>query len=257
MDDDEKTRARSPQFPFIPLEKCIVRLREFEAVYGQNAGRPSNVVKTWGYTEKGSGGIQTVAALSGFGLLDDEGSGDSRKLRLSSLAITILKDKRTGAAENAIKAAALKPKVMAELWKEWGANRPPDHECISILHIDKKFREDAAERLLKIYDATIRFAGLADSDKKIDNAELNTELEAEVEEPLEAHTQKVASAASDRLGKVPLMTGERVVFAHELRPNQSFKIVVTGDVDAALLKALEGFAKFQASMLPPPTDKPN
>ncbi len=49
-----------------------------------------------------------------------------------------------------------------------------------------------------------------------------------------------------------VLSGERVVFAHELRPNQSFKIIVSGEVDAALLKAVEGFAKFQAAMLPDP-----
>ncbi len=78
MEDGAK-KARSPQFPFIPLEKAISRAREFEAVYGQNAGRPTNVVKTWQYTEKSSGGIQTVAALAAFGLLQDEGGGEQGK----------------------------------------------------------------------------------------------------------------------------------------------------------------------------------
>ncbi len=250
MDVEDKKAVRSQQFPFIPLEKCVARLREFEAAYGQSAGRPTNVVKTWGYTEKGSGGAQTIAALSAFGLLDDDGVGDTRRLKLSALGISILKDKRAGAAESALKVAATKPRAIAELWKDWGTSRPPDPEALSILHIDKKYREDAAERLLKIYDATIRFAGLVVSENSDDNEELDGEVNAEVGEPLEAPKSKVAPAATDKLGKVPLMTGERVVFAHELRPNQSFKIVVTGDVDAALLKALEGFAKFQASMLP-------
>src|SRR5207244_4315932 len=113
MEEADKKVARSPQFPFISLERCVARAKEFEAVYGQNSGRPVNVVKAWGYTEKGSGGIQTIAALAAFGLLDDEGSGDTRKLRLSPLAITILKDKRPGAAESALKQAAIKPKVLA------------------------------------------------------------------------------------------------------------------------------------------------
>lgn len=247
MDEDDKKVSRSPQFPFITLEKAVIRVKEFEVAYGQNAGRPLNVVKTWGYTEKASGGIQTIAALASYGLLLDEGSGDTRKLRLSPLAVTILKDKRAGAAEAALKQAAIKPKVLAELWAEWGTNRPPDHECLSILHIDKKFREDGAERLLKIYDSTVRYANLVSSAKNADNSDVGDDAEEEV---LDKGDTPPPPPLVEKSGKVPLMSGERVVFAHELRPNQSFKIVVTGEVDAALLKALEGFAKFQASMLP-------
>ena len=165
--------------------------------------------------------------------------------------MTILKDKRTGAAEAALKTAALKPKVINELWSEWGANRPPDHECISILHLDKKFAEDAAGRLLKIYDSTIRYANLASSDKKEDNGtvggEENTELDGDDGNNPPPPSQKPPV----KLGKVPLMENERIVFAHELRPNQSFRIVVTGDVDSAMVDALEAFASFQKKLVNP------
>lgn len=52
------------------------------------------------------------------------------------------------------------------------------------------------------------------------------------------------------------MENERVVFAHELRPNQSFRIVVAGDVDAAMLKALKAYAEFQSHLLTPLKDIP-
>lgn len=253
MEDDDNKVARSPQFPFISLEKAVARAKEFEAAFGQNSGRPASVAKTWGYSEKASGGIQTMAALYAYGLLNDEGSGASRKLRLSQLALTILKDKRPSNAEKALQQAALKPRVLNELWSEWGTSRPPDHECLSILHLDKKFREDAAERLLKIYDSTIRYAGLASSTPNADNPDINGEVSGEVFEEPEKVLPPPPPPPANSPGKVPLMSGERVVFAHELRPNQGFRIVVTGDVDAAMLKALEGFAKFQASLLPEPT----
>jgi hypothetical protein len=243
--EDINKKSRSPQFPFIPLDKCIARAREFEAQYGVNTGRPANVVKSWGYSEKSSGGIQTLAALSAFGLIDEQGAGDERKVKLSSLAMTILKDKRHGNAEAAIRDAALKPKVIQGLWAEWGANRPPNHECISFLHLDKNFTEDAAERLLKIYDATVSFAGLANGDKKSDEEDsIDDDIEVQVD-PLPPQSSFVAK------GLVPVSTGERVVFAHEIRPNQGFRILVTGEVDSAMLKALEAFARFQKELLSP------
>jgi hypothetical protein len=245
--EDESKKARSPQFPFISLEKSVARAREFDAAYGQNTGRVGNAVKVWGYAEKSSGGIQTIAALVAFGLIEDEGSNEARKLRLTPLAATILKDKRAGAAEAAIKTAALKPKVLADLWKEWGANRPPNADCISTLHLDKRFTEEAASRLLKIYDDTIKYAKLAASDGKTDNdgveQEVGNQNEGEGADP------PPPPPPLKPQGKVALMSNERVVFAHEIRPNQGLKIVVTGEVDQAMVQALKAYAQFQEMLV--------
>jgi len=204
-------------------------------------------VKAWGYGEKSSGGIQTIAALSAFGLLADEGSGDVRKLRLTQAAMVILKDKRAGAAAEALKAAALKPKVIAQLWGEWGATRPPDAESISVLHLDMKFTEEAAGRLLRIYDDTIRYAGLVDADKGTDNG--GNGEEDELERPPAANEGQTR-LPPNKAEKVPLMANERVVFAHELRPNQSFRVLVTGDIDSEMVDALKAFAEFQSKIIP-------
>ena len=242
---EETKKFRSPQFPFIPLEKAVVRAREFEAQYRTHPARVANAVKTWSYGEKSSGGIQTIAALSAFGLMEDDGSLENRKLKLTPLAQTILKDVRAGAAATALKTAALKPKVIAELWGEWGANRPPDSECISTLHLDKAFSEEAAGRLLGIYDATIRYAGLAEGDKRADNGDSGADDGGGggADDPPSFDPPAAAR------GKVPLMANERVIFAHELRPDQSFRIVAAGDVDAKMVDALKAFANFQETLL--------
>jgi hypothetical protein len=46
------------------------------------------------------------------------------------------------------------------------------------------------------------------------------------------------------------MANERVIFAHELRPDQSFRIVASGEVDAEMVNALKAFADFQAKLVP-------
>lgn len=45
------------------------------------------------------------------------------------------------------------------------------------------------------------------------------------------------------------MTDERVVFAQELSPDQSFRLVVSGEVDDLILDALKAFAEFQKKIL--------
>lgn len=49
--------------------------------------------------------------------------------------------------------------------------------------------------------------------------------------------------------EVPMMANERVVFAHEIRPNQGFRIVVTGEVDSDMVAAMAAYAKFQEMLV--------
>jgi hypothetical protein len=50
-------------------------------------------------------------------------------------------------------------------------------------------------------------------------------------------------------GKVRIMDGERVVFTEEANPQQYVKLVVSGDVDEALLDALQDYVKRQKKRL--------
>lgn len=247
---DKAKKFRSPQFPFISLEKAVARARDFEGQYRQHDARVASAAKTWGYAEKSSGGVQTIAALVAYGLMEDEGSLDNRRLKLTPLAATILKDTRAGAAPAALKTAALKPKVLADLWLTWGAGRPPDHECISTLVLDRKFSEEAARRLLGVYDATIRYAGLALSDKVADNQNEAEELETgEQRDKNSTLGGTIPPPLPPQKGKVPLMQDERVLFSYDPGPDQRLRIVVAGEVDAAMADAIKAFGEFQATLV--------
>lgn len=164
----ERSRDRSPPFPFIPLEKAIERAREFEAQYKKASGRIANILPVWGYTPKSSGGMQTIGALKAYGLLEDDPSGTERKLKLTDLALRILKDERPGKRQEAIEEAALKPKLFSDYWVRWSAGRPPDVECISELTLERGFTEDAARRFIQVYDDTLHFSGRETADKVSD-----------------------------------------------------------------------------------------
>src|SRR6266849_5617157 len=119
-DDAGKKRTRSPAYPFINLETALKRAKEFHDQEIRNAASVKVAVKHWGYEEKSSGGLQTIAALISFGLLKDDGIGDKRKLQLTQNALRILLDQRPDSIERAqlIKQAALAPKIHHELWKK-------------------------------------------------------------------------------------------------------------------------------------------
>ena len=70
------------RFPFINLRKSVERAKLlFDA---DERGRDVSITaafEVWGYSEKSSGGFQTVAALISYGLLKQDTEGETRKLR--------------------------------------------------------------------------------------------------------------------------------------------------------------------------------
>src|SRR4051812_23980677 len=107
LSDDAKPRKeRSPSFPFISLRKAIERAEAFYSGHRREPTRLPALAQTWGYSASSSGLQQTVAAMKQFGLLEEEGSGPERKVRISELARRILADLRPGVREMGIREAA-------------------------------------------------------------------------------------------------------------------------------------------------------
>lgn len=159
----EKARKeRSPNFPFISLKRAVERTEALYASHKKEAARLVAVAPTWGYGVKSSGLLQTVAALKQFGLLEDSGSGDERKVQVSDLGRRIIIDARPGAREDAIKEAARRPRLISEYVGKWVPDRPSDLHCVSELELDRGFTADAARAFLRVFDETIAYARLDD-----------------------------------------------------------------------------------------------
>ncbi len=166
---DQKKKDRSPNFPFISVGKCVERAK---ALYGQYRKEPTRIATAgavWGYSAKSSGLLQTVAALKQFGLLDDAGSGDDRKVHLTGLALRIILDARPGQSEAAVKEAALNSRLIAEYAPRWSLHRPPDDHCISELSLERGFSPESAKLFIKVFDETVRYAGLSQPDELSSN----------------------------------------------------------------------------------------
>jgi hypothetical protein len=163
--DTKSATGRSPAYPFIPLEKALSRAEELRKAVGRNETRVESAKHHWKYGPKSSGGIQTVAALRHFDLIEDTGSGADKRIKLSDLALRILLDQRPDSSERRqlIQKAALAPKMHQELWTKWRNEPPVDAEIRHYLILDRKFNENGADDLIAEYKATISYAGLLDS----------------------------------------------------------------------------------------------
>ena len=213
-----RTQGRSPPFPFIPLGRAVERARELEAYSRGHAVRAASAATAWGYKPTSSGGLQTTAALKGFGLLS-EMPGPEKRVQLTEMARKLLRNPPEPVRLELLRKAALAPKVINEYWGLWGGDRPPDDDCRWALQEERGFTPDAANRFLSVYDATLSYAGLTDSAKVSDmETDEYGDIDAEVG-PVEAKPSILVEPIRSSGGQegVALMPGERVVFTERVR----------------------------------------
>jgi hypothetical protein len=157
-------RDRSPAFPIMGLESALKRLAEFDTHFRRSPARPDKIGDAWNI--KGKAYVdRSVAALKYFGLLEYQGSGAARQVVVSEEGRRYLRVQQEETRRQIIKAAALRPKQIAYFRERWGAKRPADAACIDELTLDNGFSDGGARAFLAVYDQTITFAGLAESDK--------------------------------------------------------------------------------------------
>ncbi|MBL1256790.1 hypothetical protein [Methylocystis sp. Sn-Cys] len=164
-------KERSPSFPYIGLPKALERAGELYLHAKRHEARTADVAAAWGLAAKSSATLQTIGALIAFGLIEDQGSGDSRKFKISDLGFRALQDQRPGAKDAALQEAATRPKLIAEYAEIWKGGRPADGICISELHVERGFTEEGARSFLRVFDDTIGFAKTGVDDKKEDRSE--------------------------------------------------------------------------------------
>lgn len=131
---------------------------------GHPGGFPVNLPprKHWGYSAKSSTAQQTLGALKHYGLVE---SGKGR-VWLSQRALRILLDSRESSSEKdqAIREAALYPRLFKKIWDAHGAELPSDATLRTNLLLSEGFAsEEAATEFIAKYKETIRFAKLTES----------------------------------------------------------------------------------------------
>ena len=163
-----KKNDRSPSFPFITLTKALERTRELYSAARRHEMRLPDAATAMGYGAKSSGAIQSLAALIAYGFVEDNGSGEGRKFKVTDLGFKALEDQRPGARQSALAAAAVLPKVIAEYVDKWGEGRPADAICISELRFERGFTEDGAKSFLRVFDDALSYAKVGNPDKNTD-----------------------------------------------------------------------------------------
>lgn len=121
-------------------------------------------MKALGYQSKSSGGLRVLAAMLAFGLIADEGSGGTRKVKLTELGYRLMvlpEDDPDHAA--GVREAAVKPPIYADLLKQWNDGLPNDDAISKYLLINRKFNPTSVKEMIRDFRATYVFAKLDSS----------------------------------------------------------------------------------------------
>ena len=150
-------------YPYVSLDEALIAGRKMY-LYTKKAAAPVNsiVVDVWGFTQTSSRGGRVLGALRAFGLLEHASSSKGKMIKLSASALLLLLDEESPRRADALKAAALAPKLYALCWKHWGAEMPPSMRSTLLLEGD--FTEVTVDQFLRNYKKTIEYAGLLVSD---------------------------------------------------------------------------------------------
>jgi len=107
--------------------------------------------------------MRAIAAMKQFGLLAESGSKDDRQVKITDLAMEILLPEEVGseAYRNALRQAALNPKIHSALWGEYDV-LPSDAALESHLVRKRDFNKNFVHRFIAQFRATIEFSGLDD-----------------------------------------------------------------------------------------------
>jgi hypothetical protein len=153
---------RSPGYPSIPLEVALKRAEDLRAYSPANRPIPVPIaLKQWNYGPNSGAGLQQIATLLKFGLLEDKGSKDQRVVVLTDRARRILLDElNSPERKKLIREAALLPVLHADIRAHWPHGLPDDGKIRSWLLLQKHFNENAVDAVIGEIRATFEFAQL-------------------------------------------------------------------------------------------------
>jgi hypothetical protein len=178
-------RVRSPNFPAVPLEKCLDFVRKLYERFKQTPTPFEIATHSLGYSAKSSVGKQMMAALSYFKLIDIMGMAEKRSIAISQLAFKIIMDNRTPSPERdaAIKESALNPSIFKKIKGDFPDDIPDDEAFDWHLKNKYKFNPASIKDFIVVFKKTMDFAKVYKSDIVPDENNLGQEsgMIAEIE----------------------------------------------------------------------------
>ena len=230
-EERRRSRHRSPGYPHIGLEDAIKRARALYHEDKMNSVAIDVASVHWGYKAGSSSGLLTVATLKKFGLVEDEGTGANRSIRITERARRIILDSEN--REELVREAALSPPIHADLHAHYSDGLPSDDGLRRFLLVERRFNERAVNDFIDQFRGTLEFAGILDSDTlSVDGTDKGERQEQPTMASIEAPT--AAGPELERaLAPVPTAPAGLRVFSLPISRRQQVILHVPLNLDKA------------------------
>ena len=206
-----KRKQRSPNYPALSLEKAVELMGKLYLEFHKHVIPINIVYKTWGYAGGNGRAIRCLAAVKSFGLIEVQGKGNAKKVRISDDAHRI--HLNAPDRDDVIKALALKPTIYADIWEHFKGNLPNEELLRNYLlwDIDPPFNELSASDFIAKFLETISFAKLTHSDCLVSSDTEDSIVEEELAESTTSDKKNNSPQSviiKDAIPKLPSMNSD-------------------------------------------------
>jgi|GEM_PF-1732373 len=226
---------RSPRFPIISLTKAIEKIQILYRDHKKNFVSSQAALRSMGYSPN-SLGSQALATLGYYRLIETQGTGDQKKVKLSDDAFKIIigLESRPDAVDtwDLLKSAALSPKMFSMIYNDYPHAIPADNELNYALPTKYKFNRESVRNFIRVFRETMEFAKIYDSGiMRGEEGRLDDTLTS-LEQEKEGNKMAVSSQAPTRQTDMTLLpTVGNVLSFNEFIPGLSFQFVASGTAE--------------------------
>lgn len=146
-------RVRSPRYPSISLAEAESLARRLFDGDGMNTVDREVAVEHMGYRSLNGASAQILASLSQYGLVDNTGKG---QIKLTPLALDLIIPENAERRADALRQAALTPKLFAELSERFATSIPSESNLRAYL-VRQQFQPSALKSVIPAYLATCEY----------------------------------------------------------------------------------------------------
>lgn len=169
----ESKRQRSPNFPYATLRDCVDLVRMLHDKVQTTQIPVDLAYRRMDLNPSSSVSLRIMGSLTGYGLLNVEGSGKDKRVNVSELGRRIAIDTRPDSPEiiGLYQKAIFNEPMMQKAWNEWRRNLPRDQEAIeTVLRLHYDFsNERAANRFASVIIDNYSFAQLDEYFEGVNN----------------------------------------------------------------------------------------
>lgn len=157
-------RHRSPAYPSIDLKTAVERVAMLYDGIKKNPTHVETAISTMGYKTGSSTGVRALAAMISYGLLEEDGAGAQRTVRLTKQGLDLhLLSQDDPDRLVILRDMALRPKIFEDIVNLYPEKLPNDATIEKYLKVTRGFNPDVVKPLIRDFRATYEFANLGNS----------------------------------------------------------------------------------------------